>query len=100
MFPLFYLSYWEVQFLYTPERGRKEEAGAENGKRDSPKSERERGVSVLGAFKLDHLKPVKLILLQKKITFLPSLQQWTTKINLIQWPAADLLAGTNPYLIG
>ena len=37
------------------------EAG--NGKRDSPKNGWHPGVSVLGAFKLDHLQPVKLILL-------------------------------------
>ena len=35
------------------------------GKRESPKSEWDTGVSVLGAFKLDHLQPVKLILSQK-----------------------------------
>ena len=34
------------------------------GKRESSKSERDTGVSVLGAFKLDHLQPVELILSQ------------------------------------
>ena len=33
IFPHFYPSYWEVQFLITPERGRKEAAGAENGEK-------------------------------------------------------------------
>ena len=51
--------YWEVQFLITPERG----AGYE--KRDSLKSGWDTGVSVPGAFKLDHLQTVELILFQK-----------------------------------
>ena len=41
------------------------------GKRDSPKSECDTGVSDLGAFKLDHLQPVKLILFKNISTFLP-----------------------------
>ena len=53
------------------EEGRKEGAGAENGKRDSSKSEWDPGAPVLGAFKLDHLQPVKLILFQKISIFLP-----------------------------
>ena len=40
------------------------------GKRDSPKSECDTGVSDLGAFKLDHLQPVKLILFKNISTFL------------------------------
>ena len=36
--PPFYLTYWEDQFLITPERGRKEQ-GLKMGKRESPKSE-------------------------------------------------------------
>ena len=39
-------------------------------KRDSPKNRWDTGVSVLGAFKLDHLQPVELILSQKMSTFL------------------------------
>ena len=39
------------------------------GKRDSPKSELDTGVPVPGTFKLDHLQPFKLILLQKLSTF-------------------------------
>ena len=39
-------------------------------KRDSPKKGWDTGVSVLGAFKLDHLQPVELILSQKMSTFL------------------------------
>ena len=62
--------YWGVQFLITPERGREEAAGAENGKRDSSKSEWYTGVSGPGAFKLDHLQPVKLILYQNYSTYL------------------------------
>ena len=41
------------------------------GKRDTSKSKRDTGVSVLGALKLDHLQPVKLILFPKISTFLP-----------------------------
>ena len=49
MFPLFYLSYWEVQFLITPERGRKEAAGAEIGKMGiTQKWMRHRGFSTWG----------------------------------------------------
>ena len=131
----FQLSFWEVQFLITPERRRKEGAGAEKGKkgitqkwlrhsgfctwgnqigtfnacwadfvqknvnlfsfhsawsnfllpqrgeerkeqgqkrgkRESPKSEWDTVVSVLGAIKLEHLMPVELILFQKISTFL------------------------------
>ena len=44
--PPFYFSYWEVQFLITPERGRKEGAGAENGKRNSLEYDR-KGVLAL-----------------------------------------------------
>ena len=40
------------------------------GKRDSHKSEWDTGVSVPGAFKLDHLQPVQLILLPNFPTFL------------------------------
>ena len=68
MFPPFYLSYWEVQFLITPERererGRKEAAGQKMGKRELAKSEWDTEVSVLRGFKLDNLKPIKLILSQ------------------------------------
>ena len=41
------------------------------GKRESPQSEWDTGVSDPGAFKLDHLQPVKLILFQRMSTFLP-----------------------------
>ena len=67
-FPLVYLLYWEVQFLITPERGRKVlsvAAGPENGGRESPKSERGTGFFDPGVFILDHLQTVKLILFQK-----------------------------------
>ena len=40
-------------------------------KRESPKSEWDTGVSDLGAFKLDHLQPVKLFLFQNISNFLP-----------------------------
>ena len=53
------------------EEGMKEQA-LKMGKRESPKSEWDTGVSVLGAFKLDHLQPVEPILSQKFSTFLPS----------------------------
>ena len=46
-----------VQLFITPERGLK----WENEKRDSLKSEWDTGVSVPGAFKLNHLQPVQLI---------------------------------------
>ena len=39
------------------------------GKRESPQSERETGVSDPGVFKLDRLQTVKLILFQKCFTF-------------------------------
>ena len=54
-----YLSCWEVQFLITPERER------EDGERESLKSEWDTGVFDIGAFKFDHLQPVKLILFLK-----------------------------------
>ena len=41
------------------------------GKRDSSESEWDTGIYVLGAFKLDHLQPVKLILFQKMSTSSP-----------------------------
>ena len=43
---------------------------AKNEKRDTLHSERNTGVSVPGAFKLDHLQPVKQILFQKFSNFL------------------------------
>ena len=39
-------------------------------KRASPKNGRDTGVSVLGAFKLDHLQLIKIILSQNYSTFL------------------------------
>ena len=48
MFPPFYPSYWEVQFLITPERRRKEGAGAENGEKESPKVNETQGYLTLG----------------------------------------------------
>ena len=63
IFPTFQCSYWGVQFLITPEKG------AGNWKRDSPTSEWDTWVSVPGAFILDHLQPVKLILSQNFINF-------------------------------
>ena len=50
------------------EEGRKEQ-GQKIGKQESPKSELDTGVSDLGAFKLDHLQPAKLILFRKCSTF-------------------------------
>ena len=50
--------------LYTPERGGREAARAENRKRELFKSEWHQGVSDPGAFKLDHLQHFKLILIQ------------------------------------
>ena len=43
--------------------------GQKMGKRESPQSERETGVSDPGVFKLDRLQTVKLILFQKCFTF-------------------------------
>ena len=54
--------------IYYPRGGR-----VENGKRELFKSEWDTEVSDLGAFKLDHLQAVKLILFQIFSTFLPSL---------------------------
>ena len=65
----FYPASHNKPFLITPERGRK----AENWKRELPKSEWDTGVSDPGAFKLNHLQPVKLILFHEISTFLPSL---------------------------
>ena len=70
--PPFYPAPYNKPFPNTPERERKEGAGAENGKRESPKSEWDTGVSDLGVFKFDHLQPVKLLLFQNYSTFLPS----------------------------
>ena len=51
---------------------RKEGAGAENGnKEDAGLRQWDTGFSDPGAFKLDHLEPVELILFQKIFTFLP-----------------------------
>ena len=41
------------------------------GKGDLPRNGCDTGVSVLGAFKLDHLQPVQLILSPNFYTFLP-----------------------------
>ena len=41
------------------------------GKRESPKNRRDTGVSVLWAFKLDHLQPATLIFSQNISIFLP-----------------------------
>ena len=49
----------------------RERGGAENWKRELLKSEWDTGVSDPGAFKLDNLEPVKLILFQKISTVLP-----------------------------
>ena len=59
-FPSSWSLYWEVQFLITPDFQR-----VEMRERDSPKNGWDTGVSVHGAFKLDHLKPVELILSPK-----------------------------------
>ena len=48
-------------FILQRAEGRKE-PGAENGKKELSKSECDTEVSDLGAFKLDHFQPVKLIL--------------------------------------
>ena len=62
IFPSSWSLYWGVQFLITPE--------SEVKKKDSPKTGRDTGVSVFGAFKLDHLKPVKLLMCQNISRFL------------------------------
>ena len=49
----------------------KEATGAENRKTESHQKELDKGVSVLGAFKLDCLQTVKLNLSQNVYTFLP-----------------------------
>ena len=54
--------------LHQTEGGRKQH-GLEMWRRDSPKSGWDTGVSDLGAFKLDHLQPFKLILSQNVTTF-------------------------------
>ena len=46
------------------EEGRKEQ-GLKMGKRESPRSKWDTGISDLGAFKLDHFQPIKLILFKK-----------------------------------
>ena len=65
--PPFLPAFHNKLFLITAERRGKEGAGAENWKREFFKSGRNQGLCVPGAFKLDHLQPVKLILLQKKV---------------------------------
>ena len=61
--PSFSPSYWEANSYYP--------RGPIMGKWNSsnPKSEWERGFSVSGAFKLDHLQPIKPILFQKIFNF-------------------------------
>ena len=57
-------------------RGRTDRQNSEAEKmiwNKSPKSEWDTGVPVLGAFKLDHLQPVKQILFKNVSTFLPRL---------------------------
>ena len=49
---------------YYPRKGK-----AENGKMDISQSEWKRGISVAGAFKVDHLQPVKPILFPKFCNF-------------------------------
>ena len=56
--PPFYQASHNNPFLITAERGRKEAAGAEHGKREISKSECDTWVSDPGAFKLDNLQPV------------------------------------------
>ena len=58
-FPTFSLSYWEANSYY-PREGQ-----GENEKRELTRNGWETGVSVPGAFKLDHLEPVKPILFPK-----------------------------------
>ena len=61
-FPPFYPASLNKQLLITPERGRKKQ-GLKMQKGNSPsKSEWDTVVSVHGAFKLDHLKLVQVIL--------------------------------------
>ena len=62
-FSTFSVSYWEVNSYYP--------RGLIMGKGDSSnvKIERDKGFSVPGAFKSDHLQPIKLILLQKIFNF-------------------------------
>ena len=58
-------------FLLPQRKEGRKEQGLKMGERKSPKSEGDTGVSDLGAFKLDHLQPVELILFQTISTFLP-----------------------------
>ena len=59
------------QSLLFPERERKEAAGATNMNMEFFQSRWNTGVSVLWAFKLDHLQLVQLILFKNFYTFLP-----------------------------
>ena len=51
-------------FLLPQREEESKQQGLEMGKKDSPKSEWDTGVSVLGGSKLDHLQPTKQILFQ------------------------------------
>ena len=64
IFHTFTLLYWGANSYYPRERK------AENGKRELSRNGWEAGVSVPGAFKLDHLQPFKPILLLKFSNFL------------------------------
>ena len=56
--------------FFLPQREEEgKQQGQKMGKRDSPKSECDTGVSDFGAFKLDHLQPVELILSQNFSNF-------------------------------
>ena len=68
-FPHFSPALHNKPFLITPERRRKEGAGAENGEKGITRNWKRNRVSDLWAFKLDHLQPVKLILFKDISTF-------------------------------
>ena len=62
-FPIFAPSYWRANSYY-PREGK-----TENGKIEFSQPESESGISVPGAFKLDHLQPVEPILFCKFSNF-------------------------------
>ena len=69
-FHLFAFHTGRSNFLLPQRKEGRKEQGLKMGKRKSPKSEWNTGVSDLWAFKMDHLRPVKLILFYQISTFL------------------------------
>ena len=72
MFDLSNLYTGSSQFLLPQKEEERKQQGLKMGKRESYKSEWDTGVSDPWAFKLDHLQPVKQILLQKISPFYPA----------------------------